>query len=133
MGSNATDKQTIQSMVDKMLYWLRSNGFKQYKFIVTAWVMDMAEYYPQFVDQDSHCYMGKNAMRSLDLMYTSKDIPKKKFYDVALDDLCKTLNNKPYNLEDVLCDSVRYWANYVPKNYEDKYESTSTVPRISLN
>ena len=127
-------KKDIQPLVDIALSWLKTNGFKQYKFVVTAWVMDMAEYYPELVDQDSHCYMGKNAMRSLDLMYNSADFKKKEFYDVALDHLCAVLQNKPYNMEDVLCDSVRYWANYIPKSYENKdYQSSSNVERISLN
>lgn len=121
---------TIQGLVDEVLAWMKNNGFKQYKFVLTAWVMDMAEYYPELVDQASHCYMGKNAMRSLDLMYAGKR--DKHFYDEALDNLCEELGGaKPYDMEDVLCDSIRYWSHYVPKNYEQReYFRLSKVPKL---
>lgn len=121
----------IQTMVDFVLDWMTNHGFKRYKFVLTCWVMDMAEYYPEHVDRDSHCYMGKNAYRSLDLMYNHPGISKKEFYDIAMDDLCKTLDNAPFNMEDVLCDVVRYWQNYIPKNYENYYEGNlRTVEKI---
>lgn len=120
---------TIQEGVDIVLDWMTENGFKRYKFVLTAWVMDIAEYYPGYVDQNSHCYMGKNAYRAIDLMF---DCPHK-VYDQHLDYLCEIYNNKPYNIEDVLCDAIRYWNNYIPKNYTEHYESLSTAERISLN
>jgi hypothetical protein len=124
----------IMAAVDECLNWMTANGFKKYHFVLTAWVMDMAEYYPEYVDPSSDVYIGKNCARSLDLMYVKPDsINKKEFYLKTMRDLCDTLNNHPYNVEDVLCDSVRYWANYIPKNYTQHYESLSKVPRITLN
>lgn len=124
----------IKEMVDLVLEWMVANGFKRYVFVLTAWIMDIAEYYPQYVNQDSDVYIGKNCSRALDLMYIRKDINKKDFYDLTLKELSDELDNKPYNIEDVLCDAIRYWANYIPKNYENYYEANlRTVPRIALN
>lgn len=125
----------IKELVDIVLMWMTANGFKKYHFVLTAWVMDMAEYFPHHVDQDSRVYMGKNCYRSLDYMFIKpKGLTKHEFYGDAMAELCYTLDNKPYNLEDVLCDAVRYWANYIPKNYVGTYKNTlSTVERISLN
>jgi hypothetical protein len=35
-----------------------------------------------------------------------------------MQDLVDLTGNQPYSLEDVVCDAVRYWGNYVPKGYE---------------
>lgn len=126
---------SITEMVDLVLEWMEANGFKKYRFVLTAWVMDMAEYYPEYVDQDSDVYIGKNCARSLDFMYVKPVVMnKKEFYTTAMRQLCEDLDNKPYNMEDVLCDSIRYWANYIPKGYKGHYTNNlCTVERINLN
>lgn len=113
-------KKPIQPIIDVALDWLTANGFKRYKFVVTAWVMDMAEYYPHLVDPTSHCYYGANCIRSFELMF--KGI-KKKQYDEAMELLCKEVeNDQPMSVEDVACDFIRYVNNYIPKNYDKLYK-----------
>lgn len=109
----------IKEAVDFCLNWHVKNGLKRYHFVLTAFVMDIAEYQPQLVDPDSHCYYGSNCIRGFDLMYVNDEKIKKQFwYEQCMQDLVDLTGNQPYSLEDVVCDAVRYWGNYVPKGYE---------------
>jgi hypothetical protein len=110
-----------RTTVDWVLDWLTSHGFKRYKFVMTAMVMDIAEYFPSLVDRSSHCYYGKNCFEALDLMFVpGKGRRDKKFYDYCMVQLCQQLGNFPYNMEDVCCDYIRYVENYIPQEYLDK-------------
>lgn len=109
----------IREVVDWCLDWNTEHGCKRFKFVLTAFVMDIAEYMPDLVDPRSHANYGKNALESLDLQFTPQ-IGKPRndaFYDAAMDFLCESVNGMPYDVEDVLCDSIRYWENYIPKGY----------------
>ena len=132
-GQNEPRPVGIKEAVDWCLDWQSNFGWKRFKFVLTAFVMDTAEYYPQYVDPKSHCYYGKNALEAMDLLfgkykYKPSIITKSKRYDVIMEYLCflcKKNDNKdnyPYNIEDVLCDYIRYVENYVPKWYLDNVE-----------
>ena len=119
----AGPKKKIKEAVDWCLDWHSDKDFKRWKFIMTAFVMDNAEYNPDLVDPKSHCYYGTNAANSMSLMYkkSAGDAKKKgSWEEQMMDDLVKATGNKPYNLEDVLCDYIRYIKEYVPANdYDD--------------
>ena len=70
--------------------------------------MDMAEYFPQLVNQNSDVYVGSNARKCLKLI-----LPKMK-HDAALRHLCDITYDvsKPYDMEDVACDFIRYIENF---------------------
>ena len=52
-------------------------------------------------------------------MYVNDEKSKKQlWYEQCMQDLVDLTGNQPYSLEDVVCDAVRYWGNYVPKGYE---------------
>lgn len=120
-----TDRpRTIKEAVDWTLDWQTAHGFKKYKFVLTAFVMDTAEYYPLLVDPTSHCYYGSNAIEALNLLFVNDSkVKKEMFYDNCLEWLCDEFkkpdgsNNDPYSIEDVLCDYIRYVENYIPKWY----------------
>lgn len=110
----------IKEAVDFCCGWHKSKNFKQWHFVMTAFVMDTAEYYPELVDPNSHCYYGANCIRSFDLIFTKeKGDPKGKadFYEQCMTELCKAVNGKPYDVEDVCCDYIRYVKEYIPKGY----------------
>lgn len=112
----------IKEAVDFCLAWHKAKGFKQWHFVLTAFVMDTAEYYPELVDPTSHCYYGANCVRAFDLMFLKeKTDPKKKaqFQELCMAELCKEVNGRPYDVEDVCCDYIRYLVQYVPKGYND--------------
>lgn len=109
----------IKKAVDFACQWHKKNGFKQWHFVLTAFVMDTAEYYPELVDPTSHCYYGANCIRAFDLMFTKeKGDPKKNdYYEKCMAETCQAVNGRPYDVEDVCCDYIRYLKEYVPKGY----------------
>lgn len=111
----------IKEAVDYSCKWHRSRGFKQWHFVLTAFVMDTAEYYPELVDPRSHCYYGANCIKGFQLIFEKeKSDPKNKdaYYEACMTSLCSTVYGRPYDVEDVVCDVIRYWKEYIPKGYE---------------
>ncbi len=111
----------IKQAVDFCLAWHKERGFKQWHFVLTAFVMDTAEYYPELVDPTSHCYYGANCIRGFDLMFLKEQSdPRKKdqWYESCMSELCKVVQGRPYDVEDVVCDVIRYWVEHIPKGYD---------------
>ena len=98
----------IKEIVDHGNEYLLSKGFKRQNFVLTAFAMDMAEYFPNYVDRNSNVYVGSNAKKCLDII-----LPKMN-KDKALTYLCDITGNfsKPYDMEDVACDFIRYKENF---------------------
>lgn len=124
----------IKEAVDFCLDWHSERKFKRWHFVLTAFVMDTAEYYPELVDPSSPCYYGANCVRAFDLMfYKDKSDPrnKKTYQEACMEEICKTVNGKPYDVEDVCCDYIRYVEEHIPKGYvhltEDQKVNTSLL------
>lgn len=102
------DQVGIKTIVDAGNKYLMDRGYKRQNFVLTAFAMDMAEYYPRLVDSNSDVYVGSNAKKCLD-----KILPKMN-KDKALRYLCDLTGNvsKPYDMEDVACDFIRYIDNF---------------------
>lgn len=117
-----TNKPTgIKEAVDFSCEWHKSKNFKQWHFVLTAFVMDTAEYYPELVDPESHCYYGANCIRGFDLMFVKEQSdPRKKdqWYEFCMSKLCEAVQGRPYDVEDVVCDVIRYWVEHIPKGYD---------------
>lgn len=103
----------IKDFVDEGNSWLINKGFKRQNFVLTAFAMDMAEYFPRLVDQDSDVYVGSNASKCLKMI-----LPNMK-KDKALRYLCDITggNSKPYDMEDVACDFIRYIENFQSQDH----------------
>jgi hypothetical protein len=106
----------IKDVVDYGNNWLINKGYKRQNFVLTAFSMDMAEYYPSLVDRDSDVYVGSNARKCLKMI-----LPNKKTND-ALRYLCDITGgySKPYDMEDVACDFIRYIENFQSKHHVEK-------------
>jgi hypothetical protein len=108
----------IKLAVDTVLGIHKTMGYKQFKFVFTAWVMDMAEYLPHLVDPNSDCYHGKNAIESMNICFDRLPTMKlQDFYDTATRLFADLTGTKPMDVEDASpgCDLVRWIENYVPK------------------
>lgn len=114
----------IKAAVDFCCKWHKDRGFKQWHFVLTAFVMDTAEYYPGLVNPESHCYYGANCIKSFDLMFErEKGDPKKNdYYEKCMTITAQNVFGKPYDIEDVCCDYIRYLKEYIPKGYESLSE-----------
>lgn len=107
------DKVGIKDVVDEGNNYLIQLGFKRQNFVLTAFAMDLAEYFPHRVDRNSTTYVGSNAKKCL-----KKILPGVKT-DKALQFLCDQTGNysKPYDMEDVACDYIRYCENFQSKEH----------------
>lgn len=103
----------IKDVVDEGNKWLMSKGYKRQNFVLTAFAMDIAEYYPELVNRDSNTYVGSNAKKCLKLI-----LPNMKTDD-ALIHLCNITGgySKPYDMEDVACDFIRYLENFQSEDH----------------
>lgn len=113
--------KTIREVMDFVLKWHIDRGMKRYVFVLTAFVMDIAEYFPHLVDPTSHVYLGANAQKAMDLIFVQEGdkIPRAAWLDDGMQWLCTiTKNPYPMSVEDVLCDFIRYKENYVPDCYK---------------
>lgn len=117
----AGETVSIKAAVDFCCAWHKKRGFKQWHFVLTAFVMDTAEYYPELVDPTSHCYYGANCIRGFNLMFEKeKSDPKNRaaYHEKCMTFLCDAVQGRPYDVEDCVCDIIRYWSEYVPKGYD---------------
>lgn len=112
----------IKEAVDFCCNWNKARGLKQWHFILTAFVMDTAEYFPELVDPKSHCYYGSNCIRTMDLCFIKEKTDKEKgndWYERCMNEWVRATGGNPYELEDAPgCDYIRYVKEYVPKGYE---------------
>jgi len=106
----------IKTAVDNVLDIHKSLGCKQFKFVLTAWVMDMAEYLPKLEDPHSDCYHGKNAIEAIEICF-DVNMKKQDLYDTATRLFADISGTNPMDVEDASpgCDLVRWIENYVPK------------------
>ena len=116
-------KVTIREVVDFMCEWNRDRGMKRFHFQFTATAADLADYFPDIVDPMSHMYYGKNAKESMDMFATKIGRYKKDlYYDYVMESAVKDTGGAPRDLEDVMCDYIRYVENYIPDSKQKTYE-----------
>ncbi len=107
------EKVGIKDVVDYGNSYLLKKGYKRQNFVLTAFAMDLAEYFPDIVDRDSDVYVGSNAKKCLKLI-----LPNLK-EDKAIRYLCDITGgfSKPYDMEDVACDFIRYLDNFQSEDH----------------
>lgn len=113
----------IKEAVDYCCNWNKQRGLKQWHFILTAFVMDTAEYYPELVDPKSHCYYGSNCIKTMDLCFIKEKSDKETgndWYEKCMNQWMEATGGNPYELEDSPgCDYIRYVKEYIPNGYEN--------------
>ena len=119
-------KKRLQPLVDWILDWQTEHGHRRFKFVLTAWAMDLAEYWPDVVDDDSDCYHGKNAIEAIHLCFDQRrsrpELGKQSFYDRATRLMADFGKTRPMDVEDAApgCDFVRWIENYIqPRGYDN--------------
>lgn len=106
----------IKNVVNRVLEFNQELGCKQFKFVLTAWVMDIAEYLPRLVDPNSDVYHGKNAIEAIEICF-NVNMKKQDLYDKATRLFADISGTHPMDVEDASpgCDFIRWIENYVPK------------------
>ena len=113
MSSAATfllqKKRGHKEIVDYLNEHNAKMGHRKFNFQYAAFSMDCSDYYPELVDVDSHTYLGNNAIRCMKKLSTGYKA------DEFMDLLVERTGGKAKDLEDVMCDFVRFGQNYVPR------------------
>jgi len=106
-------KKTFREMGEYALDWHTSNGLKRFKFQLAAWVADVGDYFPEFVELESPFYYGTNAIECLSyLAKPEKRMKKELFLDELMAEIYEETGAYPYDAEDIACDFIRYIENY---------------------
>ena len=98
-----------KEIVDHLNEHNKKAGHRKFNFQYAAFSMDCSDYFPEHADVDSHTYLGNNAVRCM------KKLSKGWKDDDFMDLLRERTGGKPKDLEDVMCDFVRFGQNYVPR------------------
>ena len=111
-----TTKIEIHEIVNIGNEWLLRNGFNRQNFVLCAFAMDLAEYFPNIVNKESKVLVGSNAKKCLKQIFPdTKGIGTNlEATNDALKYLCHATgdHNLLYDMEDVACDFIRYINNY---------------------
>ena len=122
--SVAGEAVSIKDVVNYLNVHNSLNGHRKFNFQYTAFAADLADYFPDLVDPTSHMYLGSNARKCAELLFekTGKG-SKEQFYDAVIDRICEDTGGLPKDVEDVMCDFVRFANNYNP--YDTEYKNNS--------
>lgn len=116
-------KRKHKEVVDFLNDYNIKNGHRRFNFQYAALSMDISDYFPDLVDETSHTYLGSNAKKCIKLV-----IPDIKDEDKAMDVVVEKTGGLPKDLEDVLCDFVRFGQNYDPYKRGIYYNNTTFKP-----
>lgn len=106
-------KMTFRELGEWMLNWNVENGLGRYFFQYAAVIADVADWLPQYIDHSSMFYYGTNAVNCLAFMAKpNKSLKGMDFMDAIMERAAADTGGHPYNLEDVMCDTIRYVENY---------------------
>lgn len=135
-NSNSIKQIPIYKIVNKGNEILNEWGFKKQNFVLTAFAMDLAEYFPRMVDRKSKVYAGTNAAKCLKLIfkktYKQGDF---EFLNQCMDFLANRYGAEKYDVEDSrACDVIRYLLEYqsdhhIAMNNGNTYKNNSVLKK----
>ena len=106
---------TIQNIVEKGNGWLMSRNVRRQNFVLSAFAADLAEYFPDYVDPNSMIKLGTNAKKCAKII---KDGTRMNDEMLMARLLAVTGNiNKPMDMEDVMCDFIRWINNFQSQHH----------------
>jgi len=114
------EKREIYQVVDYGNSILQSYGLKRQNFVLTAFAIDIAEYFPNYVNPNSRLYAGTNATKCIHSIFEKKErkIKEFDFINDCLSFLSERYETTPYSVEDSrACDIVRYIQEYQSKDH----------------
>jgi len=107
-------KRDFREMGKWMQDWNTKNGLSAYHFQYAAFLADIADWFPQYVNRSSMFFYGSNARECISYLATpTTKMKKDDFLDEVMMKIQKDCNSMPYNAEDICCDFIRWVENYV--------------------
>lgn len=115
---------TPREVTDEMNRWNNARGHKKFTFQFAAAAGDFADYWPKLVDPNGDFYHGKNAIECSHLLFEKpRGMGLQSFLDESIRQVCHDFGGgHPYDLEDGLCDGIRWLENYVPRSTLGTYD-----------
>ena len=108
------DKKDLREVGDFMFKWNTDRGLRAFRFQYAAFIADIADWFPEFVNRESPFYYGTNAKECVSyLAKKSTKMQEEVFLDSVMMKIYEDTGSYPYNAEDVTCDSIRWIENYV--------------------
>ena len=112
-------KKDLREVGDWLFAWNAKHGLRAYKFQYAAFIADIADFYPQYVNTMSPFYYGSNAIECISYMATpSGKVRGEKFLDAVMERAEKDTGYTAYNLEDQMCDCIRWIENYIRPGHD---------------
>ena len=108
------NKKDLREIGEWLFAWNKKHELRAYRFQYAAFIADIADWYPQFVNRESMFYYGTNAVECIS--YLAKPLGRGKeeqFLDAVMEQIFRDTGSVPYNAEDVCCDFIRWVENYV--------------------
>ena len=110
---------TQRELVNYMLDWNTSRGFKRFKFPYNNVVSDIAMLVPGYVDEFSLVDLGPNCKEAFDIIIDFSDNPNKKTREHLYDELLMKIgaelsfNASSVSIEDSVCVFVHWIENHI--------------------
>lgn len=107
-------KRSFRKVMEFLKEFNREKGFRVFYFQYGAALADIADFFPDLIDVESHFFYGKNADECLTyLAERPYGQPKLEFLDEVTERIQEDTGMLPYNAEDVACDFIRWVENYI--------------------
>lgn len=106
-------RKDLREVGEFMFQWNIDRGLRRYAFQYAAFISDLADFFPAFVNRESHFYYGSNAAECISYMATSDKLRGLNLLDAVMERAMADTGHVPYNLEDQMCDCIRWIENYI--------------------
>ena len=112
-------KKDLREVGQWMFNWNASKGIRAYKFQYAAVIADIADFYPELVNTASPFYYGTNAVECINYMAKpTKKMPSLDFLDKVMERAEKDTGFNAYDIEDQMCDTIRWIENYIRPGHD---------------
>lgn len=110
----SSGKKDFRTMMKWLEEYNQARGFRVFRFQYAAVLADIADFFPDLIQPESHFFYGKNAIECLNfLAVRPKGTSQTKFLDQVMDQITNDTSSLAYNAEDVACDAIRWIENYI--------------------
>jgi hypothetical protein len=127
------EKKDLREIGSWMFAWNRDQGLRAYKFQYAAFISDIADFYPEYVNVNSPFYYGTNAVECIKYMVEpGSKLRGELVLDAVMEKAVSDTGYSAYNVEDQMCDAIRWIENYIRPgsdydhlNYDEIWSSST--------
>lgn len=117
----STPAHSFHEMMDWIANFMSKYDCRLFRFQFAAVLADIADYMPEYINNQSMFFYGTSAIDSLGYFAIKpRGLSREKFLDKITDMICADINVLPYNVVDIACDSIRWIENYINPKHDYK-------------